>query len=113
VHTTEFADWYGDGGRITQMTMNSVWSKDELGKYDIVSEGPESYGSIRQKLAAAGGKEFPADDVELFNEYKPGLRAYSLSRAAGSYKLNVSRKHVTIEFHAGDSRDISHTFVLR
>lgn len=113
IHTTEFYDWFGDGGRITQMTMNSVWSKDELGKYDIVSEGPGSYGSIRQKLADAGGKEFPADDVELFNEYKPGLRAYSLSRAAGSYKLNVSRKHVTIEFHAGDSREISHIFVLR
>ena len=65
-------------------------------------------GRSWQTLAARS-----SDDVELFNEYKPGLRAYSLSRAAGSYKLNVSRKHVTIEFHAGDSRDISHTFVLR
>ena len=113
IHTTEFYDWFGDGGRITQMTMNSVWSKEELGKYDIVSEGPENYGSIRAGQAEASGKEMPADDVDLFNEYKPGLKAYSVSRAAGSYKLNVSRRHVTVEFHAGDSREISNTFVLR
>ena len=25
-HATEFLDWRGDGGRITQMTMSSVWS---------------------------------------------------------------------------------------
>lgn len=113
IHTTEFYDWFGDGGRITQMTMNSVWSKEEIGKYEILSEGPEAYGSLRQRQAAAAGKEMPAEDVDLFNEYRPGLRGYSLSRAAGSYKLNVSRKHITIEFHAGDSRDISHTFILR
>ena len=32
-HTTEFLDWYGDGGRITQMTMNSVWRDDATGRY--------------------------------------------------------------------------------
>lgn len=112
-HNTEFADWYGDGGRITQMTMNSVWADDQLGKYVIKAQGQEQYGLLRKSIAAADNGSKPEDETALFEEYRRGLKQYSLSPAAGSYKMTVSKKHITIDFYAGDSHDISHTFMVR
>lgn len=99
-HMTEFFDWTGMGGRITQMTMNSVWSKEEIGTYSVLREGPQQYGTIRP-------------DTPLFDEFRPGLQRYVLSRAAGSYRLNVSDEGVTVDFYAGDSEQCSNKFVLR
>lgn len=98
-HTTEFLDWYGDGGRITQMTMNSVWRDESTGIYDIQSEGPEQYG-----WKAAN---------PVFDEFRPGLKAYSRSLAEGSYRMRVSDRGVTVDFYPGDSTRAAHRFVLR
>ena len=113
VHTTELADWFGDGGRITQMTMNSVWSKDELGTYTVAYEGAAQYGERRKKIAHNDNGSETTDETPLFDEYRTGLKRYSFSFAAGSYKMHVSKKHISIDFYAGDSMDISHTFELR
>lgn len=99
-HTTELFDWCGDGGRITQMTMNSVWSKEALGTYTVFKKGPDQYGTIRP-------------DTPLFDEFRPGLQRYIFSYSAGSYKLNVSDTGVSIDFYAGDSPVRSERFVLR
>ena len=115
IHTTELADWHGDGGRITQMTVNSVWSKPELGTYSCTSDQPRDYGNIHE-MAKSNKKEDGSkyeDDSGLLNEYKPGLRTYIRSNSAGSYKMNVSDRHVTIDFYAGNSKEISKHFVLR
>lgn len=112
VHRTELADWYGDGGRITQMTMNSVWSKPEFDQYNIISEGAENYGTLRRDMKRSDGKPI-VDETALFDEYRSGLRRYSVSPAAGSYKLNVSRRRVTVDFYAGDSTFLTKRFVLR
>ena len=112
VHRTELADWWGDGGRITQMTMNSVWSQPEKGQYKIISEGADSYGTLRKDTTYGDGR--PVDDeTPLFDEYRSGLRRYSVSPAAGCYKLSVDRRHVTIDFYAGDSTFCSQRFELR
>ncbi len=105
-------DWQGDGGRITQMTMNSVWSKDKEGRFVVDSEGPEMYGELRKCIRNDKG-EMPQDETPLFDEYRPGVRSYLHSPSAGSYKLNVSRRHVTVDFYAGDSQQLSHRFLLR
>lgn len=99
-HSTELFDWTGYGGRITQMTMSSVWSKEELGRYNVVREGPEQYGTIRP-------------DTPLFNEFRPDLQRYVLANSAGSYRLDVSDDGVTVDFYAGDSQSRSARFVLR
>ena len=115
IHTTELADWYGDGGRITQMTVNSVWSKPELGTYSCTSDQPRDYGDIHE-MAKSKKKEDGSkyeDDSGLLNEYKLGLKTYIRSTSAGSYKMNVSDRHVTIDFYAGNSQKISKHFVLR
>lgn len=111
-HTTEFYDWYGDGGRITQMTLNSVWANDGLGEYVVNAEGPEQYGELRKAGKKDDGSNAKNEDA-LFAEYRPGLKVWSHSYAAGSYRMNVSRKGVTIDFYAGDSEEVSHRFVLR
>lgn len=98
-HTTEFMDWRGDGGRITQMTMNSVWSSEEKGEYKVIASGAAEYGNKAGKV--------------LFDEYRPGIRAYTLSESAGSYKLIVDGSRVLIDFYAGDSPRRSHRFIIR
>ena len=113
VHRTEFADWHGDGGRITQLTINSVWSKPELGRYELISEGPDQYGEYRKGIKTLANGKKPKDETALFAEYRPGLKAYSVSPAAGSYKMTVGRRHIYVDFYAGDSREISKRFILR
>lgn len=108
-HTTEFYDWWGDGGRITQVTVNSVWANEEKqGKYTVTAEGAEHYGDMHRKNR--GDRK---DDSALYDEYREGLRTWTYSRAAGCYKLNVSDRHVTLDFYAGDSEQCSHRFILR
>lgn len=53
------------------------------------------------------------DETALFDEHRPGILAYSHSPAAGSYKLTVSPRKITVDFYAGDSDDLSQRFVLR
>lgn len=98
-HTTEFLDWMGDGGRITQMTMNSVWSREEIGEYKVIASGAAEYGNEAGKA--------------LFDEYRPGIRAYTLSESAGSYKLIVDGGRVLVDFYAGASPRRSHRFIIR
>ena len=103
-HRTELLDWYGDGGRITQMTMSSVWAKESQGKYEVLASGPEGYGSLNPFLGVA---------KQLFDEYRPGVRRYSHANAAGSYKLFVGDDDIHVDFYAGDSPRLSERFVLR
>ena len=112
-HCTDFMDWYGDGGRITQMTMSSVWTSDAQKKYTVRSEGADQYGMLRKKIMETPDGANLKDETALFDEYRPGIRQHTNSRSQGSYKLNVSKKHVTIDFYAGDSTEISHQFIIR
>ena len=112
-HRTELADWYGDGGRITQMTMNSGWSKEEYGTYTVKAEGSEEYGKFRMAQKTLPDGSPVKDESALFEEYRPGLRRYIHSVSAGSYKMTVSGRKVIVDFYAGDSTRASERFVLR
>ena len=111
IHTTDFMDWYGDGGHITQMTMSSVWTSEKQKTYAVRSEGADQYGMLREKRRLKG--EDLKDERALFDEYRPGIRRYANSTSQGCYKLNVSKKRVTIDFYAGDSQEVSKQFVVR
>ena len=110
VHTTEFLDWYGDGGRITQMTMSSVWSTPVRGTYKEIATGRNGYGTLLFKLKPALETEA---NVALFDEYRAGIRAYSMADSAGSYKLIVNGGHVYVDFYVGDSARRTKRFTLR
>ena len=53
------------------------------------------------------------DESALFDEYRPGIRQHINSRSQGSYKLNVGKKQVSIDFYGGDSEEVSHRFIIR
>lgn len=111
VHRTDFADWYGDGGRITQLTMNSVWSSEKAGTLQISHRGADEYGEARKQ--GAGKINNYVDETALFDEYRPGLRSYMRCPCAGSYKLNVSAGRVFVDFYPGDSVSPGMRFRLR
>lgn len=112
-HNVEFLDWQCKEGRITQMTMNSVWSKESLAKYNVKAQGAEQYGELRKKVEAMPNGSPVEDETPLFDEYRDGLRSYSSASAAGSFKMNVSGKNVSIDFYGGDSTRVTQSFVLR
>ena len=106
-HTTEMLDWFGDGGRITQMTVNSVWADEKKGKdYKPVFDKAEDYGKV---VIDGGDKE----QIALMEEYKPGIKRFIMARTCGSYKLHVSDKSVTVDYYAGESLERSEEFILR
>ena len=109
-HTTEFLDWRGDGGRITQMTMSSVWRTDDQSVYKELASGAREYCTLLFKEKPE--LETPAN-VALFDEYRAGIVSYSMSEAAGSYKLIVEGNKVYVDFYAGDSARRSKRFTLR
>lgn len=96
-HSTEFLDWEGDGGRITQMTMSSVWANESEGEYHEHATGADGY----------------PDYAPIFDEYRPGIMAYSIADAAGSYKLTVDGSRVYIDFYCGDSQRRTKRFKIR
>ncbi|MCH5173106.1 MAG: metallophosphoesterase [Bacteroidales bacterium] len=109
-HTTELLDWYGDGGRITQMTMSSVWSNEALANYKESASGAESYGTLLFKKNPELATEA---NIALFDEYRSGIRRYSMAYAAGSYKMLVDDGGITVDFYGGSSARRSKRFKLR
>jgi len=110
-HKTELLDWYGDGGRITQMTMSSVWAKESQGVWTEQVSSPEGYGTRLLKGHPELGEPGPVRDI--FEEYRPGIRRYSWADAAGSYKLLVGDDDILVDFYAGSSARLSRRFRLR
>lgn len=111
-HCTEFADWYGDGGHITQMTFNSVWKGKAQSVYEPGATKPEEYGNIAKEGLKKSGKD-PQKAENHFKLIRPGLKGYTIARAAGSYKMNVTPDGVTVDFYAGDDARRSARFILR
>ena len=95
------------------MTFNSVWASEPLGTYVIDSEGADGYGSLRGRIRANADGTPLKDESALFDEYRPGLKRYVHSPAAGSYRLDVSPRGITVDFYAGASQARSARFVLR
>lgn len=111
-HRVELADWFGDGGRITQMTMNSVWDYEGIAKLPVQARGAAMYGELRKKGRNDDGTPIK-DETALFDEYRSGLKRYFHAYGAGSFKMNVSDHGVVIDFYGGDSQEITESFVIR
>ena len=103
VHTLELKDWYGDGGRITEMVLNTC-AGQHAGKPfpaepDVQAEDPAAYVYSRE----------PA----LYDEYRPGLRRYFASFAVGHYVLRVDDAGVRLDYYGHDARTPTKEFVIR
>ena len=89
-----------------------MWSVPEKGKYTITTQDAKTYGELRKNTKHDNGSAIK-DESALFAEYRKGLRKYIVSPSAGSYRMNVSRLGVTIDFYAGDSEEPSAHFLIR
>ncbi len=101
-HTTELHQWEGDGGKITQMTINSVWASEKNARYEVITDKVEDYCAKN-----------PKKGQEMADEIKPCLKEWSISKACGSYKMMVSDEGVYVDFYAGDSSARTERFILR
>lgn len=109
-HKTELLDWKGDGGRITQMTMSSVWAREDQAVYKELASGAAGYGT---RLFEKDPSLKTEANIALFDEYRQGIERYSFADAAGSYKMLVDDNGVTVDFYAGSSARRSQRFKLR
>ena len=113
VHALEYKDWYGDGGRITEMVLNSVPREGE--KFtpavpSVISETPADYGAwLKTAEKTDANMRFDA----LFDEYRPGLKARYAARAAGHHVLRVSDSGVVLEYYGGTAMEPTKIFKLR
>ena len=113
VHSLEYKDWHGDGGRITEMVLNSV-AREGGAKTPavpaVISETPADYGGW---LKTAAKTEANVRFDALFEEYRSGLKARYAANASGHHILRVSDSGVTLEYYGGDAREPTKTFTLR
>ena len=115
VHMLEYKEWQGDGGRITEMVVNSVtrWGDGQNVKPAVprvISETPDDYGAW---LKAADTNDANAKFEALYEEYRPGLKARYAASAAGHHVLRVSDSGVVLEYYGFDAVEPTKTFTLR
>ena len=102
-HLTDFYLHENEYGGFSEMTVNSVWRRENLAtavpKHDKVGDYavPESSPEDRKKEIAF---------------FRPGLKSYFHNKAAGHYRLNVSDKKVTMDFYPGDATTPARTFTM-
>lgn len=112
-HLLELRDWCGDGGRITEIVMNSVTrtvkGADVPGGPKVVGERPEDFGRCRVSPKAKPDVALDA----LYAEYAPGMRRYFTADAAGHMRLRVSDHAVLAEFYPLDAEKPVRIFQVR
>ena len=116
VHTLEYKEWEGDGGRITEMVLNSVMRWGDAGEHirpeipKVRSETPEDYGAWLKKARLSDDE---AKFNAMFEEYRPGLKTRYAASAGGHHILRVSDDGVTLEYYWRDKLEPTKVFTLR
>ncbi len=114
VHMLEYKDWYGDGGRITEIVLNSVTRYGanfiKPAVPDVRTETPDDYGAW---LKTAPKSDYNTRFDALYEEYRPGLKARYAAAAAGHHILRVSDAGVTLEYYGHDATTPTKIFTLR
>lgn len=113
-HCLEYYDCAFPEGRITQLVVNSVWTRPELSEMEIVDSGVAEYGRrANSKPTKAKNDARHADLAGYAEEFRPYVKDYFFAKAAGHYLMEVSDKAVKVHFYGGDSAKSAKTFVLR
>lgn len=94
VHTNGFIDWSdGNGGRIVQLHVSSLWDGSEPALQPVYSS-PDEYGRSYER-------EGRADAAEFFAWYRRGLTEYRHMDGAGFAMLESSSESFEASFFAG------------
>ena len=115
-HCLEYYHCVFPEGRITQLVVNSVWTKEDAAKIVVRDEGAAAYGTRATETKKRHGRTVPEKDREgllkLADEYRPFVKDYLFANAAGHCRLEVSDAGVEAQFFGGDAQTPSRTFVL-
>lgn len=122
-HTLEFRDWHGDGGRITEMILNTVAGNGKSifpAEPTMKAATPADWG---RWLAEGGTPKYAHARTDtaktsvgmaaLYAEYRDGLRAYQAARAVGHYCLHVDDATIRMEYYGHDALVPTNVFTLR
>ena len=108
-HTTTYWRHENRFGGFCEFTANSVWSSPELATGEPKYLTPGEYGAFW------GGKlegERLADFKRELDWFRPGVKEYFFSHAAGHCRLNVSASSVFVDFYPGCERKPACRFSL-
>ena len=101
-HKTDYYWHRNEYGGFAEMTVNSVWMRDDLATSVPLHDKVDDYVS-------------PLSNSDYKNEiayFRPGLRRYFHNEAAGHYRLNVSDDVVTMEFYPGAATTPARIFTM-
>ncbi len=109
-HTTTYFRHENKFGSFCEFTSNAVWAKDELATAEAIHTDPRDYGSLTLPQLEGGRA---ADFKAHLDFFRPGLKEYFFSKAAGHGRLDVADGSVTMSFYPGDARTPARKFVLK
>ena len=108
-HTTTYWRHENRFGSFCEFTANSVWAKPELATGEPIHGDPKDYGVLT--MSQLEGEKL-ADYRHALDFFRPGLKGYFFSKAAGHYRLQVEAGKVEMAFYPGATRTPARTFRL-
>ena len=109
-HTTAYFRHESKFGSFCEYTSNAVWCRPELAKGEAVYSDPKDYGAMH--LGIMTGRRL-ADFKAQLDIFRPGLKGYFFSDAAGHGRLDVTDDAVTMSFYPGASKKPAQKFLLK
>jgi len=111
-HHLELKDATFPEGRITEMTMNTVFldgTRENPAEPIVLADRVEQYGRVLMQ----NGQKLTENLEPLYAEYRPYLTRYYLARGVGHAQLRVSDNGVLFDYFGHDSRVPTKIFSLR
>ena len=111
-HLTTFSRHENAFGGFCEFTANSVWKKEltSLATGEAFCEDPSLFGATGAGLLEGERLDRFKRELELF---RPGVREYFNSRAAGHFRLDVSDEDVTMSYYQGADKVPARRFALK
>ena len=111
-HVLSLKDAVFPEGRLTELTMNTVFFGRDLQENpavpEVVYDDPAAFGSL-----SGENQWWKGADARLHDEYRPYLRRCYHAQGVGHGVLRVSDAGVAFAYYGHDARTPTETFVLR
>lgn len=109
-HSTTYYRFENSLGSFCEFTGNSVWTEKSPTDATPKNSTPEEYTPAERILKRIRNKD---DYYSEINFFKPSLKEYYETRAAGHYRLKVTEKSVEMEFYPCDASEPGRVFKLK
>lgn len=109
-HSTTYYRFENSLGSFCEFTGNSVWTEKSPTDATPKNSTPEEYTPAERILKRIRNKD---DYYSEINFFKPSLKEYYETRAAGHYRLKVTENFVEMEFYPCDASEPGRVFKLK